>query len=52
MHINLHKTFSTPHGGGGPRRRTGGVLGASSPRFAPLPLFIEDENGFSPDRGF
>ena len=20
MHINLHKTFSTPHGGGGPER--------------------------------
>ena len=24
MHINLHKTFATPHGGGGPGRSTGG----------------------------
>jgi glycine dehydrogenase subunit 2 len=27
MHLNLHKTFSTPHGGGGPGA---GVVGASS----------------------
>ena len=26
MHINLHKTFSTPHGGGGPGGGAGGVL--------------------------
>ena len=25
MHLNLHKTFSTPHGGGGPGSGTGGV---------------------------
>ena len=24
MHLNLHKTFSTPHGGGGPGARSGG----------------------------
>ena len=29
MHINLHKTFSTPHGGGGPGRRAGRAVGAS-----------------------
>ena len=29
MHINLHKTFSTPHGGGGPRCRSGGLLGGA-----------------------
>ena len=28
MHINLHKTFSTPHGGGGPGRGSGGAVGA------------------------
>jgi glycine dehydrogenase subunit 2 len=25
MHLNLHKSFSTPHGGGGPGTRPGGV---------------------------
>jgi glycine cleavage system protein P-like pyridoxal-binding family len=29
MHINLHKTFSTPHGGGGPGLRPGGLLGSA-----------------------
>ena len=23
IHLNLHKTFSTPHGGGGPGKRPG-----------------------------
>ena len=27
MHINLHKTFSTPHGGGGPGAGAGGAVG-------------------------
>ena len=27
MHINLHKTFSTPHGGGGPGAGPGGAVG-------------------------
>ena len=26
VHLNLHKTFSTPHGGGGPGRRAGAGL--------------------------
>jgi glycine dehydrogenase subunit 2 len=29
MHINLHKTFSTPHGGGGPGRGPGGAVGGA-----------------------
>ena len=29
MHLNLHKTFSTPHGGGGPGGRAGGAVGAA-----------------------
>ena len=29
MHFNLHKTFSTPHGGGGPGSGPVGVSGAS-----------------------
>ena len=43
MHINLHKTFSTPHGGGGPGSGPV-VLSAALAPFAPLP-FIEAENG-------
>ena len=37
MHINLHKTFSTPHGGGGPG--SGPVVFSQRlARFAPLPF--------------
>ena len=31
MHINLHKTFSTPHGGGGPGAGPGCLLGGARP---------------------
>ena len=41
MHINLHKTFSTPHGGGGPGAGPV-VLAASLAPFAPLPRFERD----------
>ena len=45
MHINLHKTFSTPHGGGGPG--AGPVVFSDRlAAFAPLPLLVHDENGF------
>ncbi|MBU3994074.1 MAG: aminomethyl-transferring glycine dehydrogenase subunit GcvPB [Alphaproteobacteria bacterium] len=37
MHINLHKTFSTPHGGGGPGSGPFGLSAALAP-FAPLPF--------------
>jgi len=43
MHINLHKTFSTPHGGGGPGSGPVVFSEALAP-FAPLP-FVEEENG-------
>ena len=36
MHMNLHKTFSTPHGGGGPGAGPVGV-GASLVPFLPVP---------------
>ena len=39
MHINLHKTFSTPHGGGGPGSGPVVLSDALAP-FAPLP-FVE-----------
>jgi len=41
MHINLHKTFSTPHGGGGPGAGPV-VLSAALAPYAPLPLLIHD----------
>ncbi len=40
MHINLHKTFSTPHGGGGPGAGPVVLSDALAP-FAPLPWIIE-----------
>jgi len=44
MHINLHKTFSTPHGGGGPGSGPVVLSQALAP-FAPLPLVQRDESG-------
>ena len=43
MHINLHKTFSTPHGGGGPGSGPV-VLSARLAPFAPVP-FITAKDG-------
>jgi len=40
IHINLHKTFSTPHGGGGPGAGPVGVNARLAP-FLPLPLLTE-----------
>jgi glycine dehydrogenase subunit 2 len=45
MHINLHKTFSTPHGGGGPGAGPVVLSQALAP-FAPLPLIVHGERGF------
>jgi len=45
MHINLHKTFSTPHGGGGPGAGPV-VLSAALAPYAPLPFIARVENGF------
>ena len=39
MHINLHKTFSTPHGGGGPGAGPV-VFSAALAAFAPLPRVV------------
>ncbi|MEL6529678.1 MAG: aminomethyl-transferring glycine dehydrogenase subunit GcvPB [Pseudomonadota bacterium] len=44
MHINLHKTFSTPHGGGGPGSGPVVFSEALMP-FAPLPFVRKDEEG-------
>ncbi len=44
MHINLHKTFSTPHGGGGPGSGPT-VLSERLAPFAPLPYVEKTEDG-------
>jgi glycine cleavage system P protein (glycine dehydrogenase) subunit 2 len=44
MHINLHKTFSTPHGGGGPGAGPVALSAALAP-FMPVPYTIADANG-------
>ena len=42
MHINLHKTFSTPHGGGGPGSGPTVLSEALAP-YAPIPYVVEEE---------
>ena len=44
MHINLHKTFSTPHGGGGPGSGPVGVREGLE-QFLPCPRVIKDAAG-------
>ncbi|BBE72226.1 putative glycine dehydrogenase (decarboxylating) subunit 2 [Pleomorphomonas sp. SM30] len=44
MHINLHKTFSTPHGGGGPGAGPV-VLSERLAAFAPVPFVRFGEDG-------
>ncbi len=51
MHINVHKTFSTPHGGGGPGAGPVAVAKHLEP-FLPIPV-VEERDGrlaFSEDR--
>ena len=45
MHINLHKTFSTPHGGGGPGSGPVVLSEALAP-FAPVPYVLRDSAEF------
>ncbi|HCK19903.1 MAG TPA: aminomethyl-transferring glycine dehydrogenase subunit GcvPB, partial [Thalassospira sp.] len=45
MHINLHKTFSTPHGGGGPGSGPVVFSEALAP-FAPIPYVVKKGDGF------
>jgi glycine dehydrogenase subunit 2 len=46
MHFNLHKTFSTPHGGGGPGAGPVGVSQRLAPFLpGPLPLLVEGDPG-------
>ena len=44
MHLNLHKTFSTPHGGGGPGSGPVACKKFLEP-FLPIPILVRSENG-------
>jgi len=48
MHINLHKTFSTPHGGGGPGAGPICVTEELG-KYLPSPRVVEDTNGLHLD---
>lgn len=46
MHINLHKTFSTPHGGGGPG--SGPICCTEElAQYMPTPIVIKNDEGYS-----
>ena len=44
VHLNLHKTFTTPHGGGGPGTGPVGVQDHLAP-YLPTPLIVRREDG-------
>jgi glycine dehydrogenase subunit 2 len=44
MHLNLHKTFSTPHGGGGPGSGPVAIKKHLEP-FLPKPVVVENADG-------
>ncbi len=45
VHFNLHKTFSTPHGGGGPGAGPIGVKAHLAP-YLPSPILTKDADGY------
>jgi glycine dehydrogenase subunit 2 len=48
IHLNLHKTFSTPHGGGGPGAGPVAVTGELEP-YLPLPMVVRRGERFHLD---
>ncbi len=50
MHFNLHKTFTTPHGGGGPGCGPVGVVEKLA-SYLPVPLIGKNEEGYFFDYG-
>jgi glycine dehydrogenase subunit 2 len=46
LHLNLHKTFSTPHGGGGPGAGPVCVTRALAP-YLPVPRIVPDGEGYA-----
>ena len=52
VHLNLHKSFSQPHGGGGPGAGPIAVSDRIAP-FLPVPRIVRDETArTAPGRGF
>ncbi|PNX54243.1 MAG: glycine dehydrogenase (aminomethyl-transferring) [Thermoplasmata archaeon M9B2D] len=51
VHLNLHKTFSTPHGGGGPGS---GPVGVKRPldQFLPIPRIVKKQDTYRFDYGY
>src|SRR3989442_382667 len=47
-HFNLHKTFTTPHGGGGPGAGPGGIKAHLEP-FLPAPVVVKDGDTYALD---
>ncbi len=45
VHLNLHKTFSTPHGGGGPGAGPVGVKAALAP-YLPIPRLVYESGQY------
>jgi glycine dehydrogenase subunit 2 len=45
IHMNLHKTFSTPHGGGGPGAGPVGVNSRLIP-FLPIPIVAKEDDSY------
>ena len=50
VHLNLHKTFATPHGGGGPGAGPVGVTKALEP-YLPVPVVSKKGEAYSLDYG-
>ena len=48
VHLNLHKTFATPHGGGGPGSGPVGCKEFLTP-YMPLPVTVKDADGYHLD---
>ncbi len=51
LHLNLHKTFSTPHGGGGPGAGPVCVTPELEP-FLPVPRVMKEQNAYRLDDNF
>ena len=50
MHLNLHKTFSTPHGGGGPGAGPIAVRADLAP-YLPVPRIVKGDEGYRLEAG-
>ena len=50
VHLNLHKTFATPHGGGGPGAGPVGVT-KKLEDYLPVPVVSKDKTGYHLDYG-